>query len=89
MTTRSRLEEVVFRHPFQLSGWTESQPAGAYSVETEEELLEALSFPAWRRVATILTRRPGPGVMVIEAFIVDPRSLAAALAADAAMPDGP
>ncbi len=88
MTTRSRLEEVVFRHPFRLPGWTESQPAGAYSVETEEELLEALSFPAWRRVATILTRRPGRGVRVIEGFIVDPGSLAAALAADAAMPDG-
>ena len=32
---------VTFTHPFNLSGVDEVQPAGTYTVETDEELLES------------------------------------------------
>jgi hypothetical protein len=52
MTTRTSTETVTFQHPFRLSRIDEVQPAGHYSIETKEELLEALSFPAYRRHVT-------------------------------------
>jgi hypothetical protein len=45
---------VTFMHPFSLSETDEVHPAGAYTVETDEELLQASSTPAYRRVATLL-----------------------------------
>jgi hypothetical protein len=36
---------VTFRRPFTVTGVDEVQPAGTYMVETDEELLEDLSFP--------------------------------------------
>jgi hypothetical protein len=84
MTSRTQRESLVFRRPFLLPGWPEPQAAGRYAVDTEEELIEGLSFPAWRRVSTILMRqhdRPGG---LIEAIPVDPRDLARAQAADVA-----
>ena len=36
------------------------QPPGVYTVDTEEELLESVSFPAYRRVSTVM-RCPAPG----------------------------
>jgi hypothetical protein len=83
MDNRTHRLSVVFRRPFRLRGWAEAQPAGTYAVETEEELIEGLSFPAWRRVATSLTRQHRPGTTV-EAIPVDPADLAMAQAADAA-----
>jgi hypothetical protein len=41
-------------YPFSLSGTVEVQPAGTYTVETNEELLQASSIPAYRRIATLL-----------------------------------
>jgi hypothetical protein len=52
MTTRTSRKTVTFTRPFFLSGIDEVRPAGTYAVETDEELLQALSFPAYRRVAT-------------------------------------
>jgi len=54
MTVRINSRQVTFRRPFFLSGFEAPQPAGTYMVDTEEELLEALSFPVWRRAATIM-----------------------------------
>ena len=55
MTIRSRRETVVFRHPFHLRGTERTFPAGSYEVITDEEMIEGLSFPAWHRVATMIT----------------------------------
>ena len=49
---RTRRETVTFARPFRLRGVDEAQPAGAYTVETDEEPIEGLSFMAYRRVAT-------------------------------------
>jgi hypothetical protein len=61
----------------------EQYPAGRYSIETDEELLEDASFPAYLRKATMMQliadpRRPG----ITEIVTIDPQQLEAALAAD-------
>ena len=52
MTQRSRSKSVVFSHSFELKGVDRILPAGEYRVVTDEELIEELSFPVYRRVAT-------------------------------------
>lgn len=54
MTTRSRREMVVFKHPFRIKGVGRLLPAGAYEIVTDEEMIEGLSFPSFRRVATMI-----------------------------------
>ena len=54
MTTRSRRETVTFRHPAQIKGVDRVIPAGSYEVVTDEEMIEGLSFPCFRRVATMI-----------------------------------
>ena len=54
MTTRSRRETITFQHPFRLRGVDRLLPPGAYEVITDEEMIEGLSFPAFRRVATMI-----------------------------------
>ena len=93
MQNRTRREDIVFRRPFALKGWAEPHPAGAYAVDTEEELIEGLSFPAYRGVSTTITRQATPAGALVEAIPVDPRELAKAHAADGAVgesaPRGP
>jgi len=54
MTMRSRRETITFLHPFRIKGIDRLLPPGAYQVITDEELIEGLSFPAFRRVATMI-----------------------------------
>jgi len=54
MTTRSRRETVHFRHPFRIRGIDRQLSPGAYEVITDEEMIEGLSFPCFRRVATMI-----------------------------------
>jgi hypothetical protein len=54
MTIRSRREVVTFKHPFQIRGVDRLLPAGPYEVITDEEMIEGLSFAAFRRVATMI-----------------------------------
>lgn len=54
MTTRSRRETVHFKHPFRIAGVDRLLPPGAYEVITDEEMIEGLSFPSFRRVATMI-----------------------------------
>jgi hypothetical protein len=81
---RTRREDIVFRQPFFLKGWGEPQPAGAYAVHIEEELIQGLSFPAYRRVSTMITRQAIRAGALVQAIPVDPRDLAKAQAADGA-----
>ena len=82
MNRRTSRETVTFARPFSLRGIDGVQPAGTYTIETEEELIEGLSFPAYRRVQTVifLPSRPGGTDQVAT---VDPLELEAALARDA------
>lgn len=66
MFDRKSQRTITFLKPFQLSGVDGVQPPGAYNVEIEEELIEGLSFPAYRRVLTVilLPGPPGSGILV-------------------------
>ncbi len=52
--TRSRRETIVFKHPFRMASIERLLPAGAYEIVTDEEMIEGLSFPVFRRVATMM-----------------------------------
>ena len=81
---RTSQKTVTFRRPFSLSGLDEMQPAGTYTVETNEELLEAVSFPAWRRTATVILLRPQGGAAGLgQDLEIDPAELEAVADADA------
>jgi hypothetical protein len=54
MTTRSHGKSVVFSHSFELKGIDRILPAGEYQIVTDEEQIEELSFPVYRRVATMI-----------------------------------
>src|SRR5712672_3529159 len=54
MTVRTTSKTVTFMHPFSLTGTDGVQPAGTYTVESDEELLQPSSLPAYRRIATLL-----------------------------------
>ena len=54
VTTRSRRETVHFKHSFRLRGVDRLLPPGPYEVITDEELIEGLSFPCFRRVGTLM-----------------------------------
>jgi len=54
MTIRSRHEVVTFKHAFQIRGIDRQLPAGEYEVITDEEMIEGLSFAAYRRIATMI-----------------------------------
>jgi len=54
MTIRSRRETVHFRHPFRIKGIYRQLAPGGYEVITDEEMIEGLSFPSFRRVATMI-----------------------------------
>ena len=80
MTTRVITKTVVFARPFVVADADGEQPPGVYTVDTEEELLESVSFPAYRRVSTVM-HCPAPGG--ITRFVtIDPIALDAALARD-------
>ena len=77
---RTTRESVTFDRPFSLRAVDEVQPAGTYAVDVDEELIEGLSFLAYRRVATTIylpLRAGGSGS--VQAVRVDSRELDAAL----------
>jgi hypothetical protein len=90
MLTRAHRACVTFRHPFELQGVDRTLPAGSYLVVTDEELIEGLSFPVYRRVATMIhvPTRAASGA-AIEMVTIDPRDLEAAREGDAAKPEEP
>jgi hypothetical protein len=85
MTMRSTSKTVTFLHPFCLKGVDRGLPAGDYLVVTEEELIEGLSFPAYRRVSTVIFV-PAPSGSAVEMVTIEPADLAAALERDAGLP---
>jgi hypothetical protein len=68
---------VTFAHPFLLKGVDRELPAGDYRVVTDEELIEGLSFPVYRRVSTMIFV-PGQSTSSVEMVTIDPQELEAA-----------
>jgi hypothetical protein len=54
MTSRSADSVVTFKHPFAIGAHGPNLPAGAYRLTVEEELIEGLSFAAFRQTSTTL-----------------------------------
>jgi hypothetical protein len=77
MTTRTNGRIVTFAHPFLLTGVDRELPAGDYRVVTDEELIEGLSFPVYRRVSTMIFV-PGQSTSSVEMVTIDPQELEAA-----------
>jgi hypothetical protein len=76
---------VTFRHPFTLKGVDRLLAPGTYEVVSDEELIQELSFPVYRRVSTLIflpahAHRPSS----IEMVNVDPADPNAAHARDLA-----
>lgn len=86
MTIRSRREVINFAHPARIKGIDRVLAAGAYDVVTDDELIEGLSFPSYRRVATMIFV-PGapPRQASMEMISVASSDLADAQARDAAV----
>src|ERR1700722_10107799 len=82
--TRSRRETVTFNHPFRIKGIDRQLQAGAYVVVTDEEMIEGLSFPCFRRVgALIMVPAAPPQNSSIEMISISSVDLADAQQADA------
>jgi hypothetical protein len=86
MITRTHRKNVFFRHPFRLESIDRILPPGNYQVVTDEELIEELSFPVYRRVSTmIFVPAESSSNSSIEMVTVDPVDLQAAQDRDAAI----
>ena len=88
MTLRTSSKTVTFRQPFRLKGVDRLLPAADYRVVTDEELIEGLSFPAYRRISTAIFV-PAPSGSAVEMAAIDPLELEAALERDAATHSAP
>ena len=86
MIARSLSKTVVFSKPFLLKGIGRMLPAGKYRVVTDEELIEGLSFLAYRSVATMIfvPAQSSPGSVEMET--INPVDLQVAQKRDAASP---
>ena len=84
MSARTTRKTVTFKRPFSLDGIDRILPAGGYEIVTDEELIEGLSFPVYRRVATTMLVPTQSYQGSVEMLTVDPLSLAAAKDRDAA-----
>ena len=76
---RTTRKSITFDHPFSLTAVDKLQPAGTYAVDIDEELIEGLSFLAYRRVATTIYLPLIQGSHgSVQAIRVDPQELATA-----------
>jgi hypothetical protein len=65
VATRTQRKTATFDHPFLLKGMDRILPPGNYVVVTDEELVEGLSFPVYRRVSTsMMVRNPITDLMM-------------------------
>jgi hypothetical protein len=85
MSIRISRSMVTFSHPFTLSGYSDELAPGDYEVAVEEELLQGLSFEAYRKTATYLTvHRKGNRTCCTEMREITGRDLEIALSRDRA-----
>jgi len=86
---RTSRKTFTFDRPFSLTAFDEVQPAGTYTVNVDEELIEGLSLLAYRRVATpIYLPVPRGGAGPVQAVRVDSGDLAVGLRHDTGLTSG-
>lgn len=81
MITRTTRDVVTFRREFFLKTVGRPLPPGQYEVVKDEELIEGLSFPAYRRTGTVVFV-PSDGRRSLEMQSIDWQELVAALDRD-------
>lgn len=90
MTPRTTSRTVTFTRPFLLNGFDGAQPAGTYTVETDDEPVDGLSFLVHRRVATLIhLPAQAHASRVVQTVPIDPAELDLALLRDAASGGAP
>src|SRR5688572_25390662 len=72
-------ESVTFAQPFFLEGFGREQPAGTYEVELVEELIEGLSFLAFRVVSASVVLPLASGVYSYQLARIEPSLVRAAI----------
>lgn len=84
MLTRTSESFVTFRHTFSIGAAISDLPAGSYRIVKDEELIEGVSYPAYRTTTTSL-QVPAMGIpgMAKQFIPVTGSDLDAALEADA------
>ena len=82
MTTRMTTKSVTFRRPFYLKGIDRLLSSADYRVVTDEEVIDGLSFAAYRRVSTVIFV-PAESGSAVEMVTIDPVNLQAAQEQDA------
>jgi hypothetical protein len=88
MTIRTTTKMMTFARPFTLKGVDRILPPGEYRVVTDEELIEELSFPVYRRMATmIFVPADSHRGSSIEMVTIDPLDLKEAQDRDAEIPE--
>jgi hypothetical protein len=88
MSIRTTREIVKFSHPFSIEGVGRVLPAGNYEVVTDQALIEGLSFPVYRRVATMILAPTQSSQPSIEMLKIDPFDLTAAIERDTLVVSG-
>jgi hypothetical protein len=84
-----QLEQSLSATRFSLSDLDGQQPAGTYSVETVDTMLDDLSFIAYRRVSTaIMISAIGVAARQRQTIVIDALELEAALKRDAERQSG-
>lgn len=84
MLERTTRKAVTFLRPFSLGGIEEKLEAGTYDIDICEELIEGLSFIAYRRVSTMITLKAnGYGDGARQLVAIDPADLEVAQKNDA------
>jgi hypothetical protein len=58
---RTTTKIVTFHKPFCLKGVDRLLPPADYRVVTDEELIDGVSFAAYRRLSTVIFVPAGPG----------------------------
>jgi hypothetical protein len=87
---RTTQKTVVFERPFLLPKLGQMQPSGAYTIETDEELMPPVMTPVYRRVSTHIYLHEVPGDdRITGVATIDPDELDAALARDLLPPTDP
>ena len=82
--TRTKRRTLTFSRAFKLESVERSFPAGAYELVMDEELIEGLSFPVYRRVASWILAAAQNSRNATELIMIDPAEFTAAHGRDAA-----
>jgi len=70
--TRTKRRTLTFKRPFTLRGVDHQLPPGDYELVTDEELIEELSFPVYRRVASWIMAPAQSAAAATEMIPIDP-----------------